>query len=164
MFAPVLVELGLLSGWDVRAFSSHNTAPKATPLTAAAFTAHENDNPDGILNQYDEQVLLGMPTVLADLLEQPLDPLRFTKVQGISETESQAYFDDLVTFDMIDEDGVRLVADEFLGDALDYFEDNATGNSNQKARNQLAVVWRKHIFSADKACAEAQFLFDQLPR
>ena len=56
------------------------------------------------------------------------------------------------------------IADDQMGDALDYFENNATGNSKQQARNQLAVVWRKHIFSADKACGEAQFLLDQLPR
>jgi len=162
MFAPVLASIGLAEGWDVRGYSSHNTGGKATPEVAAIFTAHANDNPEGIEAQYEDQAAVGMPTELVSLAEDPLDPLRFTKVAGISETESLEYFDTLVSFGMIDEGGVRLVEDELMGEALDYFESRAPGDSNQRARNQLAVVWRKHIFSADKSCAEAQFLRDQL--
>jgi hypothetical protein len=162
MFAPVLAAIGLEEGWDVRGYSSHNTGGKATPEVAAMFTAHANDNPEGIEAQYEDQALIGTPTELLFLAEEPLDPLRFTKIPGISESESLAYFDDLVSLGMIDGKGVRLVDDEQMGEALDTFENRATGTSNQRARNQLSVVWRKHIFSADKACAEAQFLRDQL--
>ncbi len=163
MFAPVLASIGLAEGWDVRAYSSHNTAGKPTPEVAAMFTAHANDNPEGIADQYEDQLLEGMPTELAELHEIPVDPLRFTKTAAISETESLEYFDTLVSFGMIDEDGNRLVADEEMGRALDYFENNAPGTSNIRARNQLSVVWRRHIFSADKACGEAQFFLEQLP-
>jgi hypothetical protein len=160
MFAPVLIQLGMDAGWDVRAFSSHNTAPKIAPEgVAAMFTAHQNDNPVKIIDQYEEQALLGMPTMLVELEELALNPLRFTKLSFVTEEESFAYFDELLTAGLIDENGVKMADGAELDGALGELRDIPA-----PAKSQLTVIWREHIFSADAACSEAEFLVGQLPR
>jgi hypothetical protein len=162
MFAPVFTQLAFDDGWDVRAFSSHNTGPKTTAPVPSVFIAHANDNPNGLVNAYDDQAKLGYPTTLYYLDETLLDPLRFTKEPNITEAESIAFFDELVGFGLVDEHGQRLVGDDVIGQALDWFNRNSIYDDSSKARHQLNVLWRKHVFSADRACAEAETFEAQL--
>jgi hypothetical protein len=160
MFAPVFAQLATDDGLDVRGFSSHNTGPRSTALVPAWFTAHANDNPNVIEGAYEDQLKRGLETEYVFLEESRVEPLRFSKEPNITEDESLLFFEELVDMGLIDRQGRRLV--EEIGAALDDFQRNSVYEDSNKARDQLSVLWRRHIFSADRACAEAEFFDKQL--
>ena len=104
----------------------------------------------------------GFPSVLFDLPEEPLQPDRFTKIQNINQEESQHWFDELVDFGFVDEQGVRLVDDDAINGSLNYFKSNSTGMGTDRASAQLKVVWRQHTWVSERLCEELAFFEDQL--
>ena len=121
---------------------------------------HDPRNPNSIENAYEDQLKLGFDTEYVFLEESKVEPLRFSKEPQITQDDSVLFFEELVDMGLIDRQGRRLV--EQIGPALDDFQRNSVYPERQKARDQMSVLWRRHIFSADRACEEASFFEQQL--
>lgn len=165
-FAVVAPDLALDAGWEVLGSSVHGGGASASPASVpTVFTAHENDpsaDPEGVRDAYQTTVDAGVPALLFDLQELVLEPDRFTKIPNIDAYESQIWFDELVEGEIVDADGVRLVPVDDIPAALSAFVAASSLPGPGRARAQLSVIWRMHIWSADRSCDEADFLLDQL--
>jgi len=148
-------------GWDYRGFSTHNSSRWETAPVPSVFVSGANDHADEIRDNHQRQVDTGFDSTLYALEEIPLDPLRFTKIADIGEARSRSWFDEAVAFGMVDADGNRLSPIQDVNEVMDDFQDNSTGTGNPLATAQMRVLWRTHIFAADRACDEAAF-FDSL--
>ncbi len=160
-FAPRFGDAALQMGWDFRGFAGHNNSVRHRVEAPAAFIVHENDNRDASIAEYGDQAALGAPSILFDLEEIPLEPMRFTR-SGASRELSQLWFDEAVTFGLVDVDGNRLTPVGEMESVLNAFAANSEGAGSERAKVQFNVIWRRHIFSADAACDEASFFAAQL--
>ena len=156
-YNPTFANIALNQGWDYRGFACHVGFTNRTAPVRSVFYANANDDPEDERGSHSDQLETGFTSILYDLPESPMTPDRFTKIVNIDATESQSWFDEMVEFGMIDENGVRLVAVEDMDAAINYFETNSTGQGNNRASAQIKVVWRRHIWTSDFACAELNF-------
>ncbi len=159
-------------GLNVAATSIHNSGGAGTRPGAfghpLVVMVTENDSATTSASGRDfatSQADLGLPVLLLEGVEMPLEPERFRREGGgYSDPEvSRAVFDELVSMGMVDDDGVRLVPIDRALAALDVYERNATvGNGPAKVVSQLRVVWQLHRFNSQYNAEECAFLADAL--
>jgi hypothetical protein len=108
---------------------------------------------------------VGLPALLLEGVEEPLEPERFTREGGgyTDPDVSRGVFDELVSLGLVDAQGQRLAPIENALAAFDYYEENATvGNGPAKVVSQLRVVWQMHRYNSQYNAEECAYLADAL--
>lgn len=126
--------------------------------------------PDLIQALYDEVVSKGLPAQYHIGLEKALNPLRFTRIPGVTADLAQETFDRLVGDGVIDAFGLRL---ENLSDLWTYSPDlNGLvsppgpdfnfGFFQAEVSRQLGVVWGVHVYSSEFTTEMIMFIESNL--
>jgi predicted esterase len=165
--AGVVASAAGAAGWPIVAASSHNSGLGNVQLDVPVLVSiTENDDPaTNNAGRDDYQDHQGrVPAQLHETLEIPLHPDRFARIGGGYDVEtSNGVFDELVSFDMIDTDGTRIVPIDDVEGAFSYYENNAlVGFGPPKVTAQLRVVWQMHRFNAQMNGEECSFLMSAI--
>jgi hypothetical protein len=168
-FATRFSNMARTSGWDMRGFSVHNSDSYAGGGVGGIWTSAENDLENGQVSDVDDEAAACTAQSGAECphlrgTEIPLDPRRFGRLSAYSISKSQEIFDELVDFEYVDADGVRLVPD--VGEDIEALMADYISRSRMPSPTlpptQLRVVWATHRFSSQHINEEADYLLDLL--
>jgi hypothetical protein len=91
-----------------------------------------------------------------------LDPRRFARIPAFSETQSAGMFQEMVDFELVDPDGVRLADTDDIEEVADWYISHSQGPSPTLGAEEIRVVWSTHRASSQHVYEEAVWLSDHL--
>ncbi len=130
-----------------------------------------SDRPDVNAMMYNAAIANGLPAEYRLGLEKAINPLRFTRIPGITQQLAQEIFDILVADGVIDASGLRLLDLGLLGGyspdltALSSAPTSSLSLSfiQDEVNRQLDIVWAGHVVSSEYADEQVAFFVAQLP-
>jgi len=152
-------------GWPIRALAVHNGDPEQAILPTL-FVEAANDsatNPSEIDGTRQALSASGIDTVSYLAEERPLDPMRFLRIPAFTEEKSQFQFDELVTWEHIDPEGIRLTDVDNIDGVVNQMRNTSEGWDPVRAGEQIRVVWSTHRVDGQFAREERNFLVSHLP-
>lgn len=161
-FSQVFVKLALDDGWPIQSavvFSARwNEA-----LVPAYFTIPENDDLlETIQNGYDGLLEAHADVAQTVVLEHPWGRIEMILNPDYDDQMSSDVFDELVSFHMIDEKGIRLVDTENVDQLMGAYEGNSTLPGPDRVTGMVRVAWATHRPPSETSCELRDFVLDRL--
>jgi hypothetical protein len=152
-------------GWPIRALAVHNGDPEQAILPTLFIESANDDstNPASIDETRKALEAAGIDTASYVAIERPLDPMRFLRIPAFTDEKSQFQFDELVSWDHVDPEGVRLTDVENINGVVAQMRTDSEGWDPVRAGEQLRVVWSTHRVDGQFALEERNFLASHLP-
>ncbi|MCA9488472.1 MAG: hypothetical protein KC621_01070 [Myxococcales bacterium] len=150
-------------GLPITAVSIHNGAFGKLPEVPTFLFVGVNDNPgipDGARSMATQLEQAGVEVEHIEYEERLVQPDSFLRNPIWDQEKSQEAYDELVSVQMIDASGARLIPDDRIEDALAAWQRSSQLSGSSIAEQRLRVLWAMHRYSALDAVRECEFILD----
>lgn len=163
-FAEVFTDLALDAGWPVVAglAISNRWSEAVVPVW---FTVPEHDDVvDTVQSTFDRLEADGEDVRLTVTREHPFGRDEMVLTPPYTEQQASDVFDELVSFGLIDDEGVRLGSTDSVDGLMTAYERNSTLPGPDRVTGLVRVAWATHRTPSETACEMRDFVLDHLTR